>query len=171
MTKTNTCLLAALTLMVGLTACQRDGGLQSNAKHYIQAMADYKIDRAYPYATLETQKYTLDYFKQIVPMIDSSYIASNTPAAITIDSITHDSDTTATVHFHKKTPLQPHATSTVDMRLRDGKWLVHQLVKPAPMLMPKNLNSDDYKEMLGEAPLTAPLDTNRNMAFEKRRHR
>ena len=180
MKKTGIYLMAALTLVGCLTACQRDGGLRRNAKQYIQAMADYDIDRAYPYATLETQKYTLDYFKPIILILDSSYIASNTPATITIDSITHSDDTSATVYFHKKTPLQPHVTSTVEMRLRDGQWLAHQIVKPAPMLMPQGLSADDYKEMLGDDTnslmtlqdtnsLLAPHDTNRNMALEKKR--
>lgn len=109
-----------------------DYKLRKNALGYIQAMADYDIDAAYPYATEETQFYTLDYFKPMLTILDSNYIASNTPAKITIDSIIHHTDTSATVYFHKETPLQQRADATLDMRLRDGEWLAHQVVERAP---------------------------------------
>jgi len=119
-----------------LASCDKDRSLKRNALQYAQAMADYNLDEAYPYATQETQQYTLDYFKMIIPLIDSSYIASNTPATLTLDSVVHVDDTSATVYFHKKTPLQPRVDASVGMRLRDGKWLAHQLFKPAPFLTP-----------------------------------
>ncbi len=101
---------------------------------YIQAMADYRIDDAYLYSTPETQTHTLDYFKSLMTILDSNYIASNTPAKITIDSVVHYDDTSATVYFHKSTPLQPNLKATVDMRYRNNVWLAHQVIKPAPML-------------------------------------
>lgn len=127
-------ILPLLIALAAVTACQHKDMLRENALTYIQAMADYRIDDAYPYATLETQKNTLDYFKHIMYIVDSSYIKSNTPAKITLDSIVPTSDTSATVYFHKKTPIQPRVEATVDMRLRDGNWLAHQVVLPAPML-------------------------------------
>ena len=123
-----------LCLSLFFSACHRDGGLENNARHYIKAMAEYEVSKAYPYATEETQKYTLDYFSLLLPKIDSSYIANNTPATITIDSIVHNNDTTATVFFHKKTPIQPRVNAELQMRLRNGKWLAHQVIQPAPLM-------------------------------------
>ena len=95
-------------------------------------MADYNIDEAYPLATPETQKYTLDYFKHLLTIVDSNYIASNTPASTAIDSVVHIDDTQAVVYYHKKTPLHPHLCANVEMRLRDGQWLAHQPINPMP---------------------------------------
>ena len=132
MRKTVLLLLAAFA---GLASCGHDSALKNNAMQYAQAMADYDIDRAYPYATPETQTLTLDYFKTaLIPALDTAYIASNTPATLYLDSIIHVSDTQATVYFHKKTPLQPHVNCVLDMRLRNGQWLAHQPIKHAPFI-------------------------------------
>lgn len=127
-------ILIILVALLVFTACQNDKGLRHNAKEYIQAMADYRIDDAYPYSTPETQTHTLDYFKSLMSILDTNYITANTPATITIDSVVYIDDTSATVYFHKRTPLQHRVNAKVDMRLRDDEWLAHQVVQPAPML-------------------------------------
>lgn len=132
MRKTMLLLLAAFAV---LTSCGHDSALKNNAMQYAQAMADYDLDRAYPYATPETQTMTLDYFKtSLLPALDTAYIASNTPATLYLDSIIHVSDTQATVYFHKKTPIQPRVNGVLDMRLRNGQWLAHQPIKHAPFV-------------------------------------
>lgn len=91
-------------------------------------MAEYDFDAARQYATSETLS-TIDYIENyIMPSVDPEYIASNTPAKIDIDSIVVTADTTATVYFRKTTPIQTNTQAHVNMRLRDGQWLAHQVV-------------------------------------------
>ena len=112
-----------------------DKELRYNAEQYIQAMADYRVEDAKPYATFETQETTLDYLINVImPNLDSTYIASNTPATITIDSIVCQNDTIAIVYYHKQTPLNAHLPAQVEMRLESGVWLAHQIIQPLPFL-------------------------------------
>lgn len=127
-------LLAAVAIL-SASACQNDTQLKKNALGYIEAMAAYDINEARQYATPETQNLTLDYIENtLLPLLDSSYITSNTPADIHIDSIVHTNDSTATVYFTKKTPINPKINANVDMHLRNGQWLAHQIIKPLPLL-------------------------------------
>lgn len=65
-----------------------------------------------------------------MPILDSSYIEKNTPATIRIDSVTFSSDTSATVYYYKKTPIREDNIS-LEMRLRNGEWLAHQVINPS----------------------------------------
>lgn len=126
-------LCTAVTL---LAACSgSDADIRRPATRYVQALADYDLAAAYPYATRETQLYTLDYFRvSLMAHLDPAIIAAATPATIDIDSVVRHTDTTATVHYSKTTPQGRMPGLKVDMRLRDGQWLAHQVVQAAPML-------------------------------------
>lgn len=130
MSKKNICIYSILILC--LTACTediREKAVRENAEKYIRALAEYDFEAARPYATLETQQRTLDFIESnILPTIDSASIKQNTPAKLTIDSIVFSSDTSARVFYRKTTPIQTNTPATVDMRLRNGQWLAHQLI-------------------------------------------
>ena len=116
--------------MLVLAACNStEREVRSNAEKYIMALAEYDLDAARPYATEETCTMTLDFIESnIMPTVDTAYIAQNTPAEIKIDSIVFASDTAATVYYRKSTPIQTNTPAVIDMRLRNGQWLAHQLV-------------------------------------------
>jgi len=122
-------LLITASILSILSCNNQKYKVQENAEHYIKAMAEYDFDAARQYATEETQHATLDFIESnIMPTVDTNYIKQNTPAKITIDSVCFASDTTATVYFRKTTPIQTNTPASVEMRLRNGKWLAHQIV-------------------------------------------
>ncbi len=116
--------------MLFVNSCHKnDKAIKQNALQYAQAMADYRVEDAKAYATAETRERTLQFFiDNIVPHVDSAYIASNTPATIEITSVEHLTDTSAIVHYRKKSPIQ-EVDASVEMRLRSGQWLAHQLIE------------------------------------------
>jgi len=128
--------LAFLTTLCA--SCNSLPSPKENAIKYAQALGDYDIDAAMEYATEETQKITLLYYKNfLIPHLDTAYIAANTPATITYDSLSYLCDTQATVYYHKKTPIQTHIDANVEMRLRNGQWLAHQIISPSPFFSGK----------------------------------
>ena len=56
--------------------------------------------------------------------VKPGYIESDTPAKVRLTDVEMTSDTTATASYHKKTPIKKQ-DGTVNLVLRDGKWLVH----------------------------------------------
>ena len=57
-------------------------------------------------------------------MLDTGYIAKDTPASIEIISTNILSDSSALVVYHKTTPIKDF-TDTLELRKRDGNWLAH----------------------------------------------
>lgn len=168
--KSKTLLMLACIGM--MAACNPDAPIKKNAMLYAQHMADYDIDGAYPYATPETQTLTLDFFKtKILPALNPSYIDSNTPATLYVDSIVRHSDTEAIVYYHKRTPIVQHLDATLEMRLRDGQWLAHQPIKAGPFFSggfhgidtaELRANPDRYRDSLHKMPsVVIPLQTNK----------
>lgn len=122
-----TLLFSLAAILLSCNSTERE--VSKGAMQYIMAMSEYNISAARAYATEETQHTTLDFMESnIMPTIDPDYIAQNTPAKISIDSVVFDSDTSATVYFRKTTPIQTKTPANVAMRLRDGQWLAHQIV-------------------------------------------
>lgn len=123
-------ILITTAVILCLTACTNtEHKVRKNAEKYIKAMAEYDFEAARPFATEETQCTTLDFIESnIMPTVDTAYIAQNTPAKITIDSVCFASDSAATVYFRKSTPIQTNTPATVEMRLRNGQWLAHQII-------------------------------------------
>ncbi len=125
-------LLSVLCLM----ACNSETKeIRQVAYDYCMATANYRIDDAEQYCTEETSKSTLVMARYLISLVDTSFIASNTPAEITIEKVERTSDTTAVVTYHNTTPLKSYS-NTVDLLRRDGRWLVH-----LPLTAPEKENT------------------------------
>lgn len=128
--KTNALFFTLATALL-LTACTSDEKkIEKAAYKYSYAMANYDVEGAEKYATPETRATTLETARQLIPMVDSNYIKSDTPASIEIRHIWMVDDTSAVVTYHKTTPIKDFS-ATVDVRKRDGRWLAH---KPIPTI-------------------------------------
>ena len=115
------------------TACtgKEDKAIEEAAYGYAQALADYSVDDAVPYASQRTAEVTLDYYRAIVANTDSSIIASNTPASITITKVERLTDSTADALYHKSSPLT-QLDDTLHLVKEKGRWVVNDvLVIPA----------------------------------------
>lgn len=89
---------------------------------YLNAMGNYRISEAEPYATEETIENTLRAIeKYIMPNLDSNVIQQNTPATIEITDIQIVNDTTAEVSYKKTTPMQVQE-GKLDMVKRGDDW-------------------------------------------------
>lgn len=154
-------IIAACTVGTATCSCSNPKKMiKKTAYAYLDAMANYRVDDAEPYCTYETQITTLVTARKMVEAVDPSYIESDTPAKISIKKITVTSDTTATVTYHKKTPIKD-MNGELEMLLRNGKWeanvvLYSQLEKikhpeasdPEPdQLNKKLLNTNDSSMM------------------------
>ena len=106
-----------------LTGCA-ERQIKDSAYNYANAMANYQVAEAKAYATEETQHTTLVVAERLVKRVDPEYIASDTPAQVTILSAEKTSDTSAYAVYHKKTPIKDF-TDTLQLRKRQGKWLAH----------------------------------------------
>lgn len=100
------------------------------AYNYSFAMANYQLDEAAKYATVETQNTVLVRAEQLLQKLDSSYIKSDTPATIEIETVEITSDTTAVATYHKVTPIK-NFTGDLELRKRDGQWYAH-VTPPVP---------------------------------------
>lgn len=119
-------ILFSLLLIVAtsLTSCNNDTKqIEKTAYGYLNATGNYLTEEARPFASPETQK-TLDFLKDVlIPLTDTSYIAANTPAEITIDSINLTNEDSAVVFYTKVTPLKTLEAQITVVKF-DGKWLV-----------------------------------------------
>lgn len=123
-------IIAVLLLCVG-TASFLTGNpkrvIKEVAYNYLDAMANYRIDDAAPFCTMETQNGILRIGRNLVDAVEPGYIESDTPAKIRIKKVKLTSDTTATVSFHKSTPIKQQ-DGEVNLVFRDGEWKVHILM-------------------------------------------
>lgn len=118
-------LLCIGLLLVLCTTCDSEKKqIEHSAYEYSDAVANYDIDGAETYCTRETSVTFLKTARFLMQFVDSSYISSDTPATIDIVSVKRLSDTTASVVYHKQTPIKDF-TDTLEMRKRDGRWLAH----------------------------------------------
>ena len=108
--------------------------IEKNAYGYLDAMGNYRIDDARPYASTLTCERTLDILqKHIMPKTDTNYILSNTPATIDILSVEVLSDTTAVVSYSKTTPLQVQS-GKLDMVKENGRWCAEVIIALPPIM-------------------------------------
>ena len=124
-----TILFSVLCVLL-LTACGNDDKreIKRIATSYLQAMGDYHIADAAPFATKETQEQTLKVvIESVMPYVDTNYINSNRPSKITIKSIDIVNDTEAIVLFHKSTPIT-EVDGNLQMRKREDGWRAHVLL-------------------------------------------
>lgn len=130
----------AFASMILFSACNsNENQIRKIAFGYLDAMGNYRISEAYPYATQETQESTLKYIEEfIMPRTDTNYLKSETPATITITNISITSDTTATVMFHKSTPSSER-NNILNMVKRNGEWRANVAISVPPIM--KNLQN------------------------------
>ncbi len=113
-----------------ITACNSSSpekeSIEQAAYNYCVATSNYDLDAAEAFCTEETAKHTLAVGRHLLTLVDSSYIASDTPATIEIKSVKQLSDTSAYAVYHKQTPRKDYV-DTMQMRKRDGQWLAHSI--------------------------------------------
>ena len=136
---------AVITLVL-LMGCNSDRQqMESNARGYLEAMGNYRIDEAIPYSTQFTRKNTLPIAKKLTEKTNPAFIQSNTPADITIKGSKRLTDTSAMVYYHKHTPITEQDDS-LTLLLEDGQWLVDVRIRRMPIplndSMPQALKGD-----------------------------
>lgn len=120
-----------LSILVGCSSERKD--IEHAAYGYLDAMANYRLEDARTYASSMTNETTLEIYSNLLANLDSAYIASNTPATITLGKCQTTSDTTAYVLFHKSTPITQQ-DDTLRLIKEKGAWLAH-VVLQAPSLL------------------------------------
>lgn len=118
-------ILSLLLSLFYFVSCDDNmGEIKSVAYNYCIATSQYDFERAKHYCTDETKKTTLLIANDVMSMLDTGYIAKDTPASIEIISTNILSDSSALVVYHKTTPIKDF-TDTLELRKRDGNWLAH----------------------------------------------
>ena len=126
--------LALIVFAAAMTACDSERQqIREAAKGYLDGVANYDFDAAEPYATAETREQTFTFFRQITEVTDTNYIKSNTPATIRIKRVKKSSDSTATVFYHKSTPIKEVDDSVLVVK-QGEQWLVETLIEVPPMV-------------------------------------
>jgi uncharacterized protein YceK len=142
--KKNVFVLISVAILLTGCSCERAmerKAIKEVAYEYSYALGNYRLDDAAKYATTETQKRTLPTAKAMMKMVDSTYIASDTPAEIVITNVRITSDTSATAYWHKTTPRKD-LNGTLELRKRNGVWQAHDLIKQAPARKPATQQPD-----------------------------
>lgn len=127
--------LVAWVPFLFLTACsnQDTSQIERSAQGYLDAMGNYLIDDAAPYATRQTREKTIPTFNRIMAICDTNYINSNRPATITLHGTKMLTDTSALVYYHKSTPIMEDDDSLLVI-FEGGQWLVEVQLGPIPIL-------------------------------------
>lgn len=107
--------------------------IEQAAQGYLDAMGNYRIDDAAPYATRHTRENAIPTLNKIMARSDTAYINSNRPAVITIHKTRMLSDTSARVYYHKSTPIK-EVDDSVTVLLEENRWLVDVRLAPIPFL-------------------------------------
>lgn len=124
MKKHSIVIFTAATLLLATACTNTTEKIRETAYQYSFALANYRVDDAASYCTQETQESTLQYASHLLENVPAEYIASDTPATIEIKDITMTSDTTATVVYHKTTPIKDFDGS-LGLVKRGKEWLAH----------------------------------------------
>lgn len=122
-----------MTLMSVSCKNEKEITLEQTAEKYLYATCEYNIEEACKYATPETALGLQEIGKTLVPMLTPDYIESNTPATIEIVDTKILSDTSATVIYHKTTPVSDY-TDSIPLVYRQGEWLVKLSIVIPPYL-------------------------------------
>lgn len=142
-----------LTALMAISCSSDKKDIEAAAKGYLQAMGNYQIDEAIPFASSHTKEKTIPFIKYIMEHTDTAFVNANRPATITIKGTNILSDTLARVYYHKSTPIKEDDDS-VTLILENGQWLVDIHLKPlqfptgkdttrVPIRnIPKNLNKN-----------------------------
>lgn len=126
---------AIILFLICLTACSHPDTkpIEMAAQGYLDAMGNYLINDAIPYATTQTREKTIPVLNQLMDIADTTYINSNRPATITIKGTKMLTNTSARVYYHKSTPIMEDDDSVLVI-LEDKQWLVDVQIKPVPIL-------------------------------------
>lgn len=151
-----TALFVALVVVTVAVACHKrqpapsaeEQPIVAAAQGYLDAMANYDMDAAIPFASRETREGTIPFFRTMIAKCDSSYIRRNTPASIQIDSIRRQpGDSTAIAFFTKTTPVQTQHQQLTLIK-RQGIWQAHVLTRAPEVLKPhRPLTDEDLKHL------------------------
>lgn len=160
-----------LSFVIMMASCKSDERMiEKNAMGYLMAMGNYRIAEAEAYATNNTINNTLHFIENtIMPNLDSSYLAKNTPATIVINDISIINDTAAEVSYTKTTPIQVQE-GKLNMVKENQEWKAEVLINiPQFMNVTTTTDSMKGKEMdarfKGKLKPVAP-DTTRRSRFE-----
>ena len=120
-----------LTLLsVFFISCnQEEKRIEQVAQAYLDALANYRVEDAKPYATEETCNTTLLIAEQLVTMVDTAYIISDTPATIDIQEVAIENDSMAVVKYVKNTPIKHNMLGSLHLVKRGHKWEAHDLIR------------------------------------------
>lgn len=111
-----------------MAACSSDEEkIKESAQGYLNAWGNYSPAEARPYASVETCEKTLAFYEALMNYTDSSVFKNNIPATIALGEISYSNDTSATVAFHKSTPITEQ-DGTLHMVKRGRKWLAHEVI-------------------------------------------
>lgn len=120
-------MLASLSMLAACCGSEKKL-VEHSADKYLNAMANYNFFEAKKYCTPKTRQVTLSYIeKEIMPHLDSNYMQKNTPATIKVKRIKMTSDTTATVFYHKTTPIKSVDDSLQLVKFKD-EWRANQVI-------------------------------------------
>lgn len=126
-------LLLAAAAMLLLGGCGNDRRqMERNARGYLEAMGNYRVDEAVPYASRHTREVTIPIARRLTAMTDPEYIKSNTPADITIRGAKRLTDSTAVVYYHKHTPITEQEDSLALVR-EEGRWVADVRLHSVPL--------------------------------------
>ena len=101
---------------------------------YLDAFSNYRFDEACLYATQATCDTTLEFFKSLLPLMDSNAFARNLPAAVTLCGTVITSDSTASVAFRTTTPTKQSDIDSIYLFKENGQWLVDLIVQVPPIV-------------------------------------
>ena len=121
------------TALLGACTSREEKEMRTNALGYLQAMGDYHIDEAKPYCTRHTREITIPTLNFLMSQADTAFINSNRPSVFTIKKIVRLSDTTASIHYHKQTPIKSINDSLL-LRYEEGRWLADVRLAPLPYM-------------------------------------
>lgn len=112
-------------LMLCMQCCHTvKGEVRDIAQKYLDATCRYDVTDACHYCTLETANGLRNIETTLLSKIPYDSLAKNMPAKIKIKDIELTSDSTATVTYHKHTPIADF-DGNLDMVLQNGQWKAH----------------------------------------------
>lgn len=132
MTKLRITILAISATMMCACGNNETKEIEQVAQNYLEAMGNYRIEEAVPFASSYTRENTLPALSSLVAIADTAYINSNRPAVITIHGNKKLSDSTARVYYHKSTPIK-EMDDSINVLRENGHWLVDVRINPIPL--------------------------------------
>ena len=122
------------------------------AYSYLDAMANFRIDDAIPFASQQTREQTIPFAKNfLLANTDTSVILASTPASIVIDSIKVGNDT-AIVSYTETNPLRVKM-STITAIKEEGQWVID-----VPLILPAFMGGNGGEIQMPDSTETLPAN-------------